>query len=101
MPQQNSELEKLSNPDAATKAKMVVFAQCMRDEGQDFADTGTDAAAAPTGPPATAPIERRTLTETEAVSGALASTLVIGALAGLYPALRAARLAPTEAASSP
>ncbi|WP_433324123.1 ABC transporter permease [Spirillospora sp. CA-294931] len=32
---------------------------------------------------------------------ALASTLVIGALAGFYPALRAARLPPTEALSAP
>jgi putative ABC transport system permease protein len=28
-------------------------------------------------------------------------TLVIGALAGLYPAVRAARLAPTEALAAP
>jgi putative ABC transport system permease protein len=32
-----------------------------------------------------------------ATAGALAATLVIGAIAGLYPAIRAARLAPTEA----
>ncbi|WP_328466192.1 ABC transporter permease [Actinoplanes sp. NBC_00393] len=32
-----------------------------------------------------------------AVGGGLAATLVIGAVAGLYPAIRAARLAPTEA----
>ncbi|NUR26011.1 MAG: ABC transporter permease, partial [Catenulispora sp.] len=32
-----------------------------------------------------------------AAAGALASTLVIGAFAGLYPAMRAARLPPTEA----
>jgi putative ABC transport system permease protein len=31
------------------------------------------------------------------VGGGIAATLVIGALAGLYPAIRAARLAPTEA----
>jgi putative ABC transport system permease protein len=31
------------------------------------------------------------------VAGGLAATLVIGAIAGLYPAIRAARLAPTEA----
>jgi putative ABC transport system permease protein len=29
--------------------------------------------------------------------GGIAVTLVIGAIAGLYPAIRAARLAPTEA----
>ncbi|MFD7293323.1 ABC transporter permease [Streptomyces sp. NPDC059897] len=32
-----------------------------------------------------------------AVAGGLAATMAIGALAGLYPALRASRLAPTEA----
>jgi putative ABC transport system permease protein len=32
-----------------------------------------------------------------AMAGALAATLLVGACAGLYPALRAARLAPTEA----
>ncbi|MGH3735489.1 MAG: ABC transporter permease, partial [Micromonosporaceae bacterium] len=35
-----------------------------------------------------------------ASAGALAATLLIGALAGLYPAVRAARLAPTEALAS-
>ncbi|MGI5268093.1 ABC transporter permease [Nonomuraea sp. CA-218870] len=33
----------------------------------------------------------------EATAGGLAATLVIGAVAGLYPAIRAARLSPTEA----
>jgi putative ABC transport system permease protein len=32
-----------------------------------------------------------------AVAGALAAALVIGGVAGLYPAIRAARVAPTEA----
>ncbi|WP_433828780.1 ABC transporter permease [Actinoplanes sp. CA-015351] len=32
-----------------------------------------------------------------AIGGGLAATLLIGAIAGLYPAIRAARLAPTEA----
>jgi putative ABC transport system permease protein len=32
-----------------------------------------------------------------AAGGGLAATLLIGAIAGLYPAIRAARLAPTEA----
>ena len=36
-----------------------------------------------------------------ATGGALAATLVIGGLAGLYPAIRAARLAPTEALAAP
>ncbi|MDT0309034.1 ABC transporter permease [Streptomyces sp. DSM 44917] len=36
-----------------------------------------------------------------AAGGGLAVTLVIGALAGLYPALRAARLPPTEALATP
>ena len=36
-----------------------------------------------------------------AVAGAMAATVVIGALAGLYPAIRAARLAPTEALAAP
>jgi putative ABC transport system permease protein len=36
-----------------------------------------------------------------AAAGGLAVTLVTGALAGLYPAVRAARLAPTEALAAP
>lgn len=36
-----------------------------------------------------------------AAAGGLAATLAIGALAGLYPAIRAARLAPTEALAAP
>jgi putative ABC transport system permease protein len=36
-----------------------------------------------------------------ASGGGLAATLVIGAVAGLYPAIRAARLAPTEALAAP
>lgn len=36
-----------------------------------------------------------------AVAGGVAATLVIGGLAGLYPALRAARLSPTEALATP
>jgi putative ABC transport system permease protein len=34
---------------------------------------------------------------TEAWAGGIAATLVIGALAGLLPAIRAARMSPTEA----
>jgi putative ABC transport system permease protein len=36
-----------------------------------------------------------------ALGGGFAATLVIGGLAGLYPAMRAARLSPTEALSAP
>jgi putative ABC transport system permease protein len=36
-----------------------------------------------------------------AMAGGVAATLVIGALAGLYPAIRASRLAPTEALATP
>ncbi|GAA4099019.1 ABC transporter permease [Actinomadura miaoliensis] len=36
-----------------------------------------------------------------AMAGGVAATLVIGAIAGLYPAIRAARLAPTEALAAP
>ncbi|MET7402808.1 ABC transporter permease [Dactylosporangium sp. NPDC005572] len=36
-----------------------------------------------------------------ATAGGIAATLVIGGIAGLYPAVRAARLAPTEALSTP
>ncbi len=36
-----------------------------------------------------------------ATAGGLIATLVIGGLAGLYPAMRAARLAPTEALATP
>jgi putative ABC transport system permease protein len=35
------------------------------------------------------------------LAGGLAATVVIGGLAGLYPAVRAARLAPTEALAAP
>jgi putative ABC transport system permease protein len=35
------------------------------------------------------------------MAGGIAATLVIGALAGLYPAVRASRLAPTEALATP
>ena len=34
---------------------------------------------------------------TLAMAGGLAAALAIGAVAGLYPAMRAARMAPTEA----
>ncbi|TWD79627.1 putative ABC transport system permease protein [Kribbella amoyensis] len=36
-----------------------------------------------------------------AVTGGVAATLVIGGLAGLYPAIRASRLSPTEALATP
>jgi putative ABC transport system permease protein len=36
-----------------------------------------------------------------AMAGGVAATLLIGAIAGLYPAIRAARLAPTEALAAP
>ena len=36
-----------------------------------------------------------------ATLGGVGVTLVIGGLAGLYPAIRAARLAPTEALATP
>jgi putative ABC transport system permease protein len=36
-----------------------------------------------------------------AMAGGVGATLVIGAIAGLYPAIRAARLAPTEALAAP
>jgi len=35
------------------------------------------------------------------MAGGLLATLLIGGLAGLYPAIRAARLAPTEALATP
>jgi putative ABC transport system permease protein len=35
------------------------------------------------------------------VAGDLAATVLIGGLAGLYPAIRAARLSPTEALTAP
>jgi putative ABC transport system permease protein len=38
-----------------------------------------------------------TVVPTWAVAGALAAALIIGGVAGLYPAIRAARVAPTEA----
>ena len=36
-----------------------------------------------------------------AVGGGVAATLVIGSVAGLYPAVRASRLSPTEALAAP
>ncbi|WP_317620631.1 ABC transporter permease [Actinoplanes sp. KI2] len=36
-----------------------------------------------------------------AMAGGVGATLVIGGLAGFYPALRAARMAPTEALLAP
>jgi putative ABC transport system permease protein len=38
-----------------------------------------------------------TVVPVRATGGGVAATLVIGAIAGLYPAIRAARMAPTEA----
>jgi putative ABC transport system permease protein len=42
-----------------------------------------------------------TVVPVEAFTGGLAATVVVGALAGLYPAVRAARLAPTAALGTP
>lgn len=36
-----------------------------------------------------------------AMAGGVGATLLIGAFAGLYPAIRASRLAPTEALATP
>ena len=40
---------------------------------------------------------QQTVVPAEAVVGGIAAALVIGAIAGLYPSMRAARLSPTEA----
>jgi len=42
-----------------------------------------------------------TVVPVSAMAGGVGATLVIGAIAGLYPAVRAARLAPTEALAAP
>ena len=39
----------------------------------------------------------RVIVPLEALAGGFAAALVIGAVAGLYPAIRAARVSPTEA----
>jgi putative ABC transport system permease protein len=41
--------------------------------------------------------DQQTVVPAEAVVGGIAAALVIGAIAGLYPSMRAARLSPTEA----
>jgi len=42
-----------------------------------------------------------TVVPPQAFAGGLAATVVVGAIAGLYPAVRAARLAPTAALAAP
>jgi putative ABC transport system permease protein len=42
----------------------------------------------------------RAVVPASAVAGGVAAALLIGAVAGLYPALRATRLSPTEALRS-
>ena len=41
--------------------------------------------------------DQQTVVPAEAVAGGIVAALVIGAIAGLYPSMRAARLSPTEA----
>jgi putative ABC transport system permease protein len=41
--------------------------------------------------------DQRTVVPPEAVAGGILAALVIGAIAGLYPSMRAAKLSPTEA----
>ena len=84
------------------------FAQCMREHGVDMPDPGVGRGGGLTGAALGAAITVAyasnrgwiAVVPPAALAAGIGAAIAIGALAGLYPAVRAARLSPTDALRS-